>query len=48
VWFVGQRSDYAAVLNPETGEMKKYDLPEGAGPHNLVVDKDGKQVTEIC
>jgi virginiamycin B lyase len=41
IWFVGQRSDYAAVLDPATGEMTKYDLPEGAGPHNLVVAKDG-------
>jgi len=41
VWFVGQRSDYAAVLNPQTGEMKRIDLPEGAGPHNIIVDDRG-------
>lgn len=41
VWFVGQRSDYVAVLNPETGEFKRYDLEDGAGPHNLIVDEEG-------
>lgn len=41
VWFVGQRSDYVAMLDPETGDFAKYDLEEGAGPHNLVVADDG-------
>jgi len=41
VWFVGQGGHYAARLNPETGEFTRVDLPEGAGPHNLIVDSDG-------
>jgi len=41
VWFVGQRGDYVASLNPETGEFRRFDLPEGAGPHNLLVDEKG-------
>ncbi len=41
VWFCGQRSGYLAVFDPATGEMTKYDLGEGAGPHNLIVDGDG-------
>lgn len=41
VWFVGQTGDYAAVLDPESGDFRKYDLGEGVGPHNLVVDADG-------
>tara|TARA_Y100001973_G_scaffold34137_1_gene51374 strand:+ start:4208 stop:5173 length:966 start_codon:yes stop_codon:yes gene_type:complete len=41
VWFVGQRSDYAAVLNPQTGNFERIDLPEGAGPHNIIVDERG-------
>lgn len=41
VWFVGQRSDYVAVLDPDTGDFKRYELEAGAGPHNLIVDKDG-------
>lgn len=41
VWFVGQRADYIAYLVPETGEFKRYELGEGAGPHNLIVDPKG-------
>ncbi|MFV1987522.1 MAG: lyase [Gemmatimonadota bacterium] len=41
VWFVGQTADYAAVLDPETGEFTRYDLAPGTGPHNLIVDTDG-------
>ncbi len=41
VWFVGQRTSYAAYLDPATGEFKKYDLDEGTGPHTLIVDDDG-------
>jgi len=41
VWFVGQRSHYVARLDRETGEFKKFDLSDGAGPHNLIVGDDG-------
>lgn len=41
VWFVGQVSDYVASLDPETGTFERFPLPEGAGPHNLVVDDEG-------
>jgi len=41
VWFVGQRMDYVAALDPETGGFEKYDLEEGTGPHNLIVSGDG-------
>ena len=41
VWFVGQRTHYVAMLDPRTGEFKKYDLAPGAGPHNLIVDSAG-------
>lgn len=41
VWFVGQRSDYFAKLNPEEEIFEKIDLPEGTGPHNLIVGRDG-------
>lgn len=41
VWFVGQRSDYVASLDPATGEFKKFDLEPGTGPHNLIVDRQG-------
>ncbi len=40
-WFVGQRDDYAAFLDPETGEFKRFDLSAGTGPHNLVIAENG-------
>ncbi len=42
VWFVGQRSHYAAYLDRDTGEFTKYDLGEGVGPHTLIVSEDNK------
>lgn len=41
VWFVGQRGDYIAKLDPTTGAFEKFDLEEGAGPHNLIVADNG-------
>jgi len=41
VWFVGQRTHYAAALDPKTGEFVKYDMDDGTGPHNLIVSDDG-------
>ena len=41
VWFVGQTGDYLGRLDPETGQMKRFDLPQGAGPHTVIIDKDG-------
>lgn len=41
VWFVGQRADYVASLDPTSGAFKRYELEEGTGPHNLIVDADG-------
>jgi len=41
IWFVGQRSDYVANLNPLTGNFRQLPLESGAGPHNVIVSKDG-------
>jgi virginiamycin B lyase len=41
IWFVGQTGDYLGRLDPKTGEMKQFELPKGAGPHTVVVDKTG-------
>ncbi|RMH21382.1 MAG: hypothetical protein D6701_02540, partial [Gemmatimonadetes bacterium] len=41
VWFVGQQGDYVGALDPASGDFRRYDLPAGAGPHNLVVAPDG-------
>lgn len=41
VWFVGQAAHYAAVLDIETGQFTRYDMDDGTGPHNLIVDGEG-------
>jgi virginiamycin B lyase len=41
VWFVGQTGDYAATLDPESGEFQRIALPEGAGPHTVIVNEAG-------
>ncbi len=41
VWFVGQKGNYLAYLEPESGKFKRYKLEDGALPHNLIVDEKG-------
>jgi virginiamycin B lyase len=41
IWFVGQTGDYLGHLDPQTGQMRRFELAEGAGPHTVIVDKDG-------
>ena len=41
VWFVGQKGNYIAYLDPESGKFKRYELEDGALPHNLIVDQKG-------
>ncbi len=41
IWFVGQRADYISEFNPDSEEFRRIDLPEGAGPHNCIVDDEG-------
>src|SRR3989442_894961 len=41
IWFCGQAGNYLAYFVPATGEVKRYDLPAGSGPHNLIVGNSG-------
>jgi virginiamycin B lyase len=41
VWFVGQTGHYAATLDPDTGDFHRVELPEGAGPHTVIVNEAG-------
>jgi virginiamycin B lyase len=41
IWFVGQRGNYLGVLDPVSGEVSRYDLPERALPHNIVAGPEG-------
>ncbi len=40
IWFFGQVGHYMARLNPKTGDITKFDIPE-AGPHTVIVDDKG-------
>ncbi len=39
VWFCGQSGGYLAYLEPASGAFKKYQLADGAAPHNLIIDR---------
>lgn len=41
IWFVGQRGNYVGVLDPSTGDIRRYELPERALPHNIIAGPDG-------
>ena len=41
IWFVGQRGHYLGRFTPSTGRFFKRDLPDPAGPHNVIVGSDG-------
>jgi virginiamycin B lyase len=41
VWFVGQRGDYLARLDPRSGDFHHVELAQGTLPHNLVIDSSG-------
>ena len=41
IWWVGQWGNLMGVIDPNTGEMKEYPLPEGAMPHSVTPDEQG-------
>lgn len=41
VWFVGQRDDYLGRFDVAQARFERIEMPEGAGPHNVVVAADG-------
>ena len=41
IWFVGQSGHYLARFTPSTGAFFKHELGDRAGPHNLIVGRDG-------
>jgi len=39
VWFVGQRGNYVAYLDPATRQFRQYEVEAGTFPHNVIVDE---------
>lgn len=42
VWFVGQKGNYIAYLEPSSGKFRRYELGDGTLPHNLIVDQEDR------
>ena len=41
IWWVGQWGNLVGVLDPETGAMREYPLPDGTYPHSVTLDSAG-------
>jgi virginiamycin B lyase len=41
IWWVGQFGNLMGHLNPQTGEMKEYQLPPNSFPHTVELDHNG-------
>jgi virginiamycin B lyase len=40
-WFVGQAGHYIGRLDPKSGEITRFPLDSGTGPHSQIVGSDG-------
>jgi virginiamycin B lyase len=41
IWYTGQMANVLGRLDPKTGVIREYHLPEGSGPHGLMADAAG-------
>ena len=41
IWWAGQWGNLIGSINPSTGEMKEYPLPDNAKPHTVTLDARG-------
>lgn len=41
IWWAGQWGNLVGRLNPATGDMREYPLPQGAKPHSVTPDQEG-------
>ncbi len=41
IWWAGQWGNLVGSINPETGAMKEYPLPDNAMPHTVTLDSAG-------
>lgn len=42
VWFCGMNGNFIGLLEPNLGRFRRYELPAGSHPHNVVVDRQGR------
>jgi len=41
IWYTGQFANVLGRLDPKSGKIKEYRLPDKSGPHGLTTDRDG-------
>lgn len=41
LWYTGMTANVLGRLDPNSGDIREYQLPQGSGPHGLAVDKQG-------
>jgi virginiamycin B lyase len=41
IWWAGQWGNLIGSINPKTGAMREYPLPENAKPHTVTLDREG-------
>jgi len=41
IWWAGQWGNLIGIINPNTGAMKEYPLPDNAKPHTVTLDRAG-------
>ena len=41
IWWAGQWGNLVGRINPKTGDMQEYPLPERAKPHSVTTDQEG-------
>ncbi len=42
IWWAGQWADLVGRIDPTTGEMREFPLPEGSRPHTVTADAEGR------
>jgi virginiamycin B lyase len=42
IWFCGMLGNFIGLFDPATGRFKRYELPTGTIPHNVIVDRQGR------
>src|SRR3546814_17423394 len=48
IWWAGQWGNLIGKIDPVTGAMAEYPLPEGAKPHTVTLRSEERRVGKAC